>query len=319
MTPVSVVIPAHNGERYLGRAIDSVLGQEGVQVELIVVDDCSTDGTADVARSYPGVQYVAMPSRGGDAYISTNVGLSHATAEFVAILHQDDLWRPHKLARQVALMESDGRVGLTYSALAYLDEHDRTVATLRSPLGRGDHVVEGDVELRHLSVQNYINVSNAVLRRRALEDAGGFPTDLWFAAEWLTWLRIALRWRVGYVDEVLACFRVHATSQTQTRTRDVGAYRAQLVGVVEELHRRPDLSASLRARRRISMANIELSTMLMSLYWSDRRGALAALGRMLRRVRPWEVPALLRSSAVVPRTIARIRAGRRATRGRWSR
>lgn len=311
---VSVIIPAHNGEAYLNSAIESALAQDGVDIEVILVDDGSTDGTAEIARAHPEVRYLPMERRGGNAYVTTNVGIAAARGRYVAVLHQDDRWRPGKLARQMALMDADPRMAMSYTAYQLVGPADDVLSTVRSPLGRGDHAVDGAVELRHLCIQNYISVCTAMLRRDLLEAGDTFPEDLWFSSEWALWTRLAMRSRIGYIDDGLSCIRIHGGSQTQSRTHSTAEFREQLLAVVDELFARPDLPPEVSARWHLALANVELSTVLQCLYWSDRRGALTAMGRLLRLVRPWEVPALIRSSAVVPRALARARVARRGRR-----
>ena len=101
MTPslISCIIPIFNGERFLGEALESVLAQTYQPVEIIVVDDGSTDGTAEVARRYgERVHYLWQPNAGQTA--ARNMGLSEAKGEFIAFLDGDDLWHREKLARQ---------------------------------------------------------------------------------------------------------------------------------------------------------------------------------------------------------------------------
>ena len=102
MTPglISCVIPVFNGERYLGEALESVLAQSYQPLEVIVVDDGSTDETAEVARRYgERVRYVWQPNAGETA--ARNLGLTAAHGEFIAFLDADDVWDSEKLERQI--------------------------------------------------------------------------------------------------------------------------------------------------------------------------------------------------------------------------
>jgi glycosyltransferase involved in cell wall biosynthesis len=101
MPLISCIVPVFNGERYLGEALDSILAQTYRPLEVIVVDDGSTDGTAGVVARYGGrVAYLFQPNAGHAA--ARNLGLGAARGEFVAFLDADDLWHPEKLARQMA-------------------------------------------------------------------------------------------------------------------------------------------------------------------------------------------------------------------------
>lgn len=106
---VSVIIPVHNGEDYLGEAIESALAQTYGPIEIIVVDDGSTDGSADVARSHKEVQYIYQPNRGAAA--ARNTALEASRGEFVAFLDADDLWLPDKLKVQVGHLFANPRFG----------------------------------------------------------------------------------------------------------------------------------------------------------------------------------------------------------------
>jgi glycosyltransferase involved in cell wall biosynthesis len=118
MTPllISCIVPVFNGERYLGEAIDSILAQTYRPVEIIVVDDGSTDGTAAVAARYGDrIRYVRQNN--GGAPTARNLGLSVAMGEFVAFLDSDDLWHPEKLQRQMACFEARADLDLCVTHL----------------------------------------------------------------------------------------------------------------------------------------------------------------------------------------------------------
>jgi glycosyltransferase involved in cell wall biosynthesis len=102
---VSVIIPVHDGERFVAEAIGSVIAQTYRPLEIIAVDDGSTDGSAAIVRAFPGVRYLHQPNRGVGA--ARNRGVAAATGEAVAFLDQDDLWLPDKIARQMRRLADD--------------------------------------------------------------------------------------------------------------------------------------------------------------------------------------------------------------------
>ena len=104
VTLITCVVPVHNGELYLAEAIESILGQSHAEIEVIVVDDGSTDGSADLARSFGDpVRVVAQERRGPDG--ARNRGILEARGELIAFLDADDLFRPGKLSRQLHALE----------------------------------------------------------------------------------------------------------------------------------------------------------------------------------------------------------------------
>ncbi len=120
MTPrlISCVIPVFNGERYLGEALESVLAQSYQPLEVIVVDDGSTDGTAEVARRYgERVRYVWQPNAGETA--ARNLGLTAAQGEFIAFLDADDVWHSEKLERQIARFQERPEIDLCFTQIQH--------------------------------------------------------------------------------------------------------------------------------------------------------------------------------------------------------
>lgn len=108
---ISCIVPVFNGERYLGEALDSILGQTYQSLEIIVVDDGSTDGTATVASNYGDrIRYFFQSNSGPTA--ARNLGLDVAQGEFVAFLDSDDLWHKEKLSRQMACFEERSELAL---------------------------------------------------------------------------------------------------------------------------------------------------------------------------------------------------------------
>ena len=125
MIRVSVIIPAYNGDRYISAAIDSVLAQTYGKYEIIVVDDGSTDNTSEVIKQYGDrVNYLSQSNQGVAA--SRNLGLAAARGEYIAFLDQDDVFLPHKLSTQVALLDRDSALGIVNSGWQIVDERGET-------------------------------------------------------------------------------------------------------------------------------------------------------------------------------------------------
>jgi glycosyltransferase involved in cell wall biosynthesis len=117
---VSVIIPVFNGERYLAQALRSVLAQEHRPLEVIVVDDGSTDDSAAIARSHPGVRVIEQSNRGVPG--AWNRGLTAVSGELIGFLAQDDLWTEDKLAVQVPLMVEQPQLAYTIGMARYFLE-----------------------------------------------------------------------------------------------------------------------------------------------------------------------------------------------------
>ena len=136
---VSVIIPLHNGERHLADALASVAAQTHPEVECIVVDDGSTDGSPHIARAAVGVRYVRHPNAG--VAVARNTGLTVARGDYLAFLDQDDRFHPEKLARQVAALAGAAGAGLCFVREQVVCEDGQADPDwLPEPTAPGDHL-----------------------------------------------------------------------------------------------------------------------------------------------------------------------------------
>ncbi|MGH9581479.1 MAG: glycosyltransferase family 2 protein, partial [Bryobacteraceae bacterium] len=172
---VSAIIPVYNGERRVGRAIESALGQTYPPADVIVIDDGSTDGTLSVAREYP-VTVISQANSGPGA--ARNAGAAIATGQWLAFLDHDDAWMPEKTARQLEYA-SDGSAGVIYT-----------------PRCKKEDV---PITWDRLWAANVVgSPTGAIVRRECFFDAGGFdPRRILIGTEdYNLWLKIALTdWR----------------------------------------------------------------------------------------------------------------------------
>ncbi len=130
MVKVSVIIPAYNGDRYIGEAIDSILAQTYRDYEIIVADDGSTDNTRQVVKQYGNqIQYLSQINQGVAA--SRNLGLKASQGEYIAFLDQDDIFLPHKLASQVALLKQNPSLGMVNSGWQIVNEQGEVQAAVK--------------------------------------------------------------------------------------------------------------------------------------------------------------------------------------------
>jgi glycosyltransferase involved in cell wall biosynthesis len=203
---VSVILAVHNRERSVARAIASVLAQTYSPLELIVVDDGSTDGTRGVVERFGArVTLIAQPHAG--VYAARNTGLRHARGELVAFIDSDDAWLPDKLAAQVPLMRRPG-VGLVFGDAVHVtaprEGAPRTGLTCFrvSPARRGRAA-------DRFAWCNFVPTCTVLVRRSCLEETGGFSEAGEVSADYLAWFRIALRHELDYVDRPVAEYTVH--------------------------------------------------------------------------------------------------------------
>ncbi len=197
---VSAVIPARNSAATIARALDSVLAQTRPPDEIIVVDDNSTDDTVGVVKAYAdhAVKLVRLTVQAG-AGAARNRGVNEATGELVAFLDADDEWLAPKLAKQVAMIESDPEISFVASDVTFVSPD----GTDLGDLFRCACVVTGPDCWRALLACNFVATSAVLIRRRHLLALGGFYASLKIAEDQDLFIRLALIGSLEYVHEKL--------------------------------------------------------------------------------------------------------------------
>jgi glycosyltransferase involved in cell wall biosynthesis len=210
---VSICIPAHNAARYLPQAIESAVGQEFKDFELVVLDNASTDQTLEVCEGYRDprfrYEYEATPGQS----IAWNRCLDLASGKYVILLHADDELQPQFLTRAVEMLDSNHDVGLVHCAVEQIDESGTPLQLQR--LFDTDVVDRDEVVLRRLLLEGcVINPAGVIVRREVYDSVGTFTDQVVWGVDWHMWIRIAMGWPVTYVGEPLARYRQHTASGT---------------------------------------------------------------------------------------------------------
>ena len=209
MPRVTAVIPCHNGERFIRAAIDSVLAQTVRDLDVVVADDGSSDRSPEIVDAYgPPVRLIRV--RHGNTQATRNAAIAASDSALVGLLDQDDVWWPQKLARQIACLESDVRLGLCYTDTRGVDPAGREIPERHNPLQVPRDWVDG---LGRLLRVNTMAASTVLFRRSAIERSGEgaspFDPAYHLAGDWDLWLRIALEHPIAAVPEVLIDYGWH--------------------------------------------------------------------------------------------------------------
>lgn len=215
MVKVSVIIPAYNGDRYLAEAIDSVLQQTYQDYEIIVVDDGSTDHTAQVAQQYgKAVRYLTQANQGVAA--SRNLGLAAALGDYIAFLDQDDILLPHKLSSQAAMLDQDPDLGIVnsgwqiYRGNSISDQQDRAEAAVK-PWEQIPQLTSAD-----LIIWKPVFLGAMLFRRNWLERVGGFNTSLEQTPDVDLVMRLAkIGCPAAWVEQITVKYRQHETNASK--------------------------------------------------------------------------------------------------------
>lgn len=235
MTGISVIITCYNLEKYIGAAVESVLSQRfDGELEVLVVDDCSSDRSASVISRYPEVRMLSTPTNSG-VLLATVLGLRTARHEIVAFLDGDDIWREDKLGALARAFEADATLGLVTHDLRYIDSDGTQIARASRP----SQVIpiqatpcEIDRLIRNgiLKQGDYVWLGSAYAIRPSLIDVDGFcafaerlpdPRNTYQDWPLAVWCAAQPKVGMGYIPEKLFDYRVHLANHSgDSRTPD---------------------------------------------------------------------------------------------------
>lgn len=214
---VSVVVPVFNGARYLAESLDSALAQDYPQVEVIVVDDGSTDATPEVLARYGDrVRVIRQPNQG--AAVARNAALRVARGEYLAFLDADDRWLPHKLRIQIAHLRRNPQVDLVYSSWSVVERSDPQALDIVGPEPREEDAIDPGGSgwiYNALLLDCIVHTTTVVMRRRLLDAVGLFDPELRRGQDYDFWLRASRVTPIHKLAAVLSIYRLHDANSTR--------------------------------------------------------------------------------------------------------
>jgi glycosyltransferase involved in cell wall biosynthesis len=274
-----VILPTYNRAALLGTAIESVLGQDFRELELIVVDDGSADETEKLVRRYRDsdarVRYVRAEHRGVSA--AMNAGIRAASGQFIARIDSDDQWLPDLLETEVSILEARPEIGLVYSRGQWMDQDLNPLSTV---VGQPPHF-PGDTLRSMLWGDATCNIT-VVVRRECFDRVGFFDESLATSEDWDMWLRAAVHYDFVFVDRVLAHIRRHDGNATSVQGPSLAAFLGVRRTVLDKFFSRGDLSRRIAGMKSVAYRNLFIYEANIWFATGDRRRALRALVRALR-------------------------------------
>jgi len=232
MPKVSVVIPNYNHAHFLRKRIDSVLQQAFQDFEVLLLDDCSTDGSRSILSSYasdPRVRIECNDANSGNTFKQWNKGVRLAHGEYIWIAESDDYADGKLLERLVAVLDADPQVVFVNcrSWRVYADDRvdsyaDSGLVDLDPDKWANDFNTDGREECRNYFVHlnPVFNASSVLFRKVVYERVGGADESLRFCGDWKLWAAMALNGRVAHVGEALNYYRVHRANATERSMRE---------------------------------------------------------------------------------------------------
>ena len=229
---ISVIIPVYNTEKYLEKCIQSVCNQTYQNLEIICVDDGSTDGTVELVASWKDsrIRYVRQENQG--APTARNHGVAHAVGKLIAFQDSDDCWYPNKLEKQMEYWRKHSDYSMIYSAYMLRRQNGESV---RVPYAGTWGELEGDI-FETLLVNNCIGTPTMLMNKECFLELGGFKREMECLEDWDFALRFAEKYGIGFVDEPLmdafpleGGISSHAGNFCLNRCRMIAGNRKQLL------------------------------------------------------------------------------------------
>ncbi len=206
MLPVTIVTPSYNQAPFLEATIRSVLEQDYPDIEYLVIDGGSTDGTLDILRRYQR-RLTWISERDAGQSDALNKGFRRAKGQIVAWLNSDDVYLPGAVRRAVEFLEQHPAAAMVYGEADCIDESGKLLGSYFSR----------HFDLAELALSCFVCQPTVFLRRTAVGDVGWLDPSLHYAMDYDLWIRLAQKYPVAYLPEKLACYRAHAAAKTFVR------------------------------------------------------------------------------------------------------
>lgn len=224
MTLVSIITPSYNQAAYLEQTILSVLEQDFPNIEYIVIDGASTDGSVDIVKKYADrfAYWVSEKDRGQAEAI--NKGFTRATGDVIAWLNSDDYYMQGAVSAAVQIFEKNPEVVLVYGDMLAVDEHGKTFNTL----------TYGQLNLEDLLCFQIIGQPSVFMRRSALQKTSGLNLDFHFLLDHLLWIHIAKHGQILHVNQIWSAARYHAEAKNRAKAAEFGREAFRILEVAAQ-------------------------------------------------------------------------------------
>lgn len=206
---VSIIMPVHNGQKFITKSIESVLEQSYENWELIIVNDGSTDLTEEIVIKFQNltnkVKYFYKVNEG--QVKATNFGILKSNGDYVAFLDSDDLWESDKLNKQVNFISKNKNIDFLYAKYNSIDEYGNLLSTNNSHGSLNHH--------EDLLKRCFIGRLTVMVKKSILVELDLFDEFLHSTDDWDMWIRISKKFQLSFLDEVVASYRIHPQSMSK--------------------------------------------------------------------------------------------------------
>lgn len=254
MTLVSIITPSYNQAAYLEQTILSVLEQDFLYIEYIVIDGASTDGSVDIVKKYADKFAYWISEKDHGQAEAINKGFARATGDIIAWLNSDDYYMQGAVSAAVKIFEENPGVVLVYGDMLAVDEHGKTFNTL----------TYGQLNLEDLLCFQIIGQPSVFMRRSALQKTSGLSLDFHFLLDHLLWIQLARHGRILHVNQIWAAARYHAEAKNRAKAAEFGREAFRILDVAAQDNELASALANVKHRARASANRVDARYLLDS-------------------------------------------------------
>lgn len=215
---VSVIVPCYNHERFISTCINSILSQSYPNIQLIVLDDGSTDSSASILKEYSekfGFYFEAQANLGLAKTLNKAIN-NYAKGKYISCIASDDYWDVDKIKTQVEFLEQHKNKAMVFGKAQMIDANKQPIGVL------GEGIDQQDLKFERLLQENKVIASTAMIRKDILDAVGGFNETI-YIEDWELWLRIAIKHQIGFIDEIQGFYRRHDHNMSSNLIKMLGA------------------------------------------------------------------------------------------------
>ncbi len=219
---VSICIPNYNYGDFLEEAINSALSQTYKNIEVLVVDNCSTDRSWSILKTFGGKIKAYRNKRNLGHVENMNKCIELSRGKYIVILNSDDMLDSKSVEKQVKVMESNPTVGFVHGSTYVVDKDGRILSESR--ISPENHVVAGEKKLSSLLKGNYVMMPSVMVRKECYEKLGVLDNEIALCPDWDMWLRICMKYDAAYIADFVAFYREHGkTVSNRCNNENIGA------------------------------------------------------------------------------------------------
>lgn len=250
MKKVSIVLPTYNGERYIKKSIDSILRQTYQNLELVIVDDCSTDQTNAIINEYAKNDnriHIIRNNTNQKLPKSLNIGFSECDGDYYTWTSDDNIYYEEAIEKMVSFLENNAKYNFVFTCEEFIDENGNHIGYREHPQ-----------DMNEMYCNNIVSAC-FLYRKMVHEELGGYDTSKFLIEDYDFFRRAYIKWGMGYIPEILYSYRRHSGSLSETKMIDVRMKKIELLetSLQEEL----PLEIKNKIYRELSDSHYEISSL----------------------------------------------------------